>query len=72
MSFPAREKIRMRRKASATALSATAFFVSGQKLVEYIGEGAIKVITRMMGLTLAVIGIRMMIEGIYGAIHMFK
>ena len=48
------------------------FFVSGQKLVEYIGEGAIKVITRMMGLILAVIGMQMMIEGIYGAIHMFK
>jgi multiple antibiotic resistance protein len=49
-----------------------AFFVSGQKLVKYIGEGAIKVITRMMGLILAVIGIQMVIEGIYGAIHMFK
>ena len=49
-----------------------AFFVSGQKLVEYIGEGAIKVITRMMGLILAVIGIQMVIEGVYGAIHMFK
>jgi len=49
-----------------------AFFVSGQKLVEYIGEGAIKAITRMMGLILAVIGIQMVIEGIYGAIHMFK
>jgi len=48
------------------------FFVSGQKLVEYIGEGAINVITRMMGLILAVIGMQMMIEGIYGAIHMFK
>jgi multiple antibiotic resistance protein len=49
-----------------------AFFVSGQKLVEYIGEGAIQVITRMMGLILAVIGIQMVIEGVYGAIHMFK
>ena len=48
------------------------FFVSGQKLVEYIGESAIKAITRMMGLILAVIGMQMLIEGIYGAIHMFK
>ncbi|MCK5011458.1 MAG: NAAT family transporter [Deltaproteobacteria bacterium] len=49
-----------------------AFFISGQKLVEYIGESAIKAITRMMGLILAVIGMQMLIEGIYGAIHMFK
>jgi multiple antibiotic resistance protein len=48
------------------------FFVYGQKLVEYIGEGAIKVITRMMGLILAVIGIQMLIEGIYGAVRMFR
>jgi multiple antibiotic resistance protein len=48
------------------------FFVSGQKLVEYIGESAIKAITRMMGLILAVIGMQMLIEGVYGAIHMFK
>ena len=49
-----------------------AFFVYGQKLVEYIGESALKAITRMMGLILAVIGMQMLIEGIYGAIHMFK
>jgi multiple antibiotic resistance protein len=49
-----------------------AFFVSGQKLVKYIGEGAITVITRMMGLILAVIGIQMVIEGIYGAVRTFQ
>jgi len=49
-----------------------AFFVYGQKLVGYIGESALKAITRMMGLILAVIGMQMLIEGIYGAIHMFK
>ena len=49
-----------------------AFFVYGQKLVGYIGETALKAITRMMGLILAVIGMQMLIEGIYGAIHMFK
>ena len=48
------------------------FFISGEKLVAYIGEGVIKVITRMMGLILAVIGMQMLIEGTYGAIHMFK
>ena len=48
------------------------FFVSGQKLTEYIGEGVIKVITRLMGLILAVIGMQMLMEGVFGAIHLFK
>ncbi len=48
------------------------FFVSGEKLVKYAGEGAMQVITRMMGLILAVIGTQMIIEGIYGAVRMFS
>lgn len=48
------------------------FFVSGEKLIEFIGESAIKVITRIMGLILAVIGIQMLIQGIHGAINSFK
>ena len=43
------------------------FFVSGEKLVRFIGENALQVITRMMGLILAVIGTQMAIEGIQGA-----
>jgi len=42
-------------------------FVSGEKFVTYIGAGALGVITRMMGLILAVIGTQMVIEGLHGA-----
>lgn len=48
------------------------FFVSGEKLIEFIGESAIKVINRIMGLILAVIGTQMLIQGIYGAIKAFR
>ncbi|WP_261842900.1 MarC family protein [Aliamphritea ceti] len=43
------------------------FFVSGERLVRFIGENALQVVTRMMGLILAVIGTQMAIEGIQGA-----
>jgi multiple antibiotic resistance protein len=43
------------------------FFVFGGKLVSYIGASALGVITRMMGLILAVIGTQMVIEGLHGA-----
>jgi multiple antibiotic resistance protein len=49
-----------------------AFFVSGEKLIKYIGENAVNVVTRMMGLILAVIGMQMLIEGIHGAVQAFK
>lgn len=42
-------------------------FIFGQKLVGYIGTSALGVITRMMGLILAVIGTQMVIEGLHGA-----
>lgn len=48
------------------------FFVSGEKLIKYVGENAVDMVTRMMGLILAVIGMQMLIEGIYGAVHAFK
>ncbi len=44
-----------------------AFFVFGEKFVTFIGVGALGVITRMMGLILAVIGTQMVIEGLHGA-----
>lgn len=47
-------------------------FIFGQKFIKFIGDSAIKVITRLMGLILAVIGMQMIIEGIYGAIRMFN
>ena len=43
------------------------FFIFGKKFVTYIGAGVLGVITRMMGLILAVIGTQMVIEGIHGA-----
>lgn len=42
-------------------------FISGEKLVAFIGTSALGVITRMMGLILASIGTQMVIEGIRGA-----
>jgi len=47
------------------------FFLWGQRFIEYIGENAVKVVTRLMGLVLAVIGVQMLINGIYGAVHAF-
>jgi multiple antibiotic resistance protein len=43
------------------------FFVFGEKFVTFIGAGALGVITRLMGLILAVIGTQMVIEGLHGA-----
>lgn len=48
------------------------FFISGEKLVSYIGENAVSVVTRLMGLILAVIGVQMLIEGIYGAVRAYS
>jgi multiple antibiotic resistance protein len=49
-----------------------AFFVFGQRLVAFLGAGGLNVITRLMGLILAVIGVQMLIEGIAGAIEMAR
>ncbi len=43
------------------------FFISGGKLVGFLGSAALGAITRMMGLILAVIGTQMAVEGIKGA-----
>ncbi|MFC7338367.1 MarC family protein [Haloferula chungangensis] len=43
-------------------------FLGGEKLVVFLGRSAIKVITRLMGLILTVIGIQMLIEGVGGAV----
>jgi multiple antibiotic resistance protein len=45
-------------------------FIFGKKFVNVIGAGALGVITRMMGLILAVIGMQMVIEGINGAFNL--
>ena len=43
------------------------FFLTGERFVDYIGESAIKVISRMMGLILTVIGVQLFLEGVHGA-----
>lgn len=43
-------------------------FVGGEWLARYMGQNAIKVVSRLMGLMLAVIGVQMLIEGVRGAI----
>ncbi|NCF18964.1 MAG: NAAT family transporter [Haliea sp.] len=47
------------------------FFVSGERLVAFIGDNGVKVITRLMGLILAVIGVQMLISGIGGAVSAY-
>lgn len=46
------------------------FFVFGERLVRFLGTEGLNVITRLMGLILAVIGVQMLIGGITGAIKM--
>jgi multiple antibiotic resistance protein len=46
------------------------FFISGQRLVRKLGDNGLSVITRLMGLILAVIGTQMVITGIGGAIKL--
>jgi len=48
------------------------FFIFGQRLVGLLGSSGLNVITRLMGLILAVIGVQMLIGGISGAIEMVK
>ena len=47
-------------------------FVSGEKIVSYFKKGIIKVITRLMGLIITIISVQMVIEGVHGAINLFK
>jgi len=43
-------------------------FVGGQWLGKVLGQNGVKVISRIMGLLLAVVGVQMLIEGVRGAI----
>jgi len=49
-----------------------AFFVYGERLVRYLGPAGLSVVTRIMGLILAVIGVQMLIGGIGGAIDAYR
>ena len=46
-------------------------FIFGHRLVKFIGKNGIKVVTRLMGLILAVIGTQMVILGIHGTMKFF-
>lgn len=46
-------------------------FMSGEKLIRVLGHSGIDVVTRLMGLILAVVGTQMLIQGIHGAIKIF-
>ncbi|MAX54741.1 MAG: hypothetical protein CL537_04385 [Alcanivoracaceae bacterium] len=46
-------------------------FVYSHKVVALLGQKGLSVMTRLMGLILAVIGVQMLIEGVYGAIDAF-
>jgi len=47
-----------------------AAFVEGERIVAFLGTAALGVITRIMGLILASIGVEMLIAGIQGAFHL--
>jgi multiple antibiotic resistance protein len=47
-------------------------FLSGQKMMDFLGKGVISVITRIMGLILAVIATQMIIGGVYGTIAFYQ
>ncbi|MDE1460341.1 MarC family protein [Spartinivicinus poritis] len=46
-------------------------FIFGQKIVDFIGESGLSIVTRLMGLILSVIGTQMLIIGAFGAIKAF-
>jgi multiple antibiotic resistance protein len=47
-------------------------FIFGQKMVKILGTSGLSIVTRLMGLILAIIGTQMLIEGISGAITAFR
>jgi len=46
-----------------------AFFVAGESFTKFMGQNALKVVSRLMGLILAVIGTQMVIAGVSGAVR---
>jgi multiple antibiotic resistance protein len=46
-------------------------FLSAKKIAEVLGEGLMKIITRIMGLILTVIAVQMLILGIIGAVKLY-
>ncbi len=56
---------------SALAVITYYFFISGDKIIKLVGKGGLTIITRLMGLILAVIGMQMFIDGAVGASKLF-
>ncbi len=54
------------------ALATYVAFVYGELLLERLGKSWINIITRLMGLILAVIAVQMIIEGIHGSVLLFS
>lgn len=47
-------------------------FIFGQKLVHFLGESGVAIVTRLMGLILSVIGVQMLMSGVGGALKIFN
>lgn len=47
-------------------------FISGDRILSFIGKNTLNIVTRLMGLILTVIGAQMLIEGIAGAIKVYS
>ena len=47
-------------------------FLFGHRMVRWLGEAGLKIVTRLMGLILAIIGVQMLIAGVYGAVSNFS
>lgn len=43
-------------------------FIGGERLARFLGQNGISVVSRLMGLILAVVGVQMVIEGVRGAV----
>ena len=55
---------------AAMCLITWAAFLGGESMTRFLGQNGIKVVTRLMGLILAVVGVQMLITGIRGAIEL--
>lgn len=47
-------------------------FIFGKQIKQALGTSALKVVTKMMGLILAVIGMQMLLDGVYSAVKDFQ
>ena len=52
----------------AVCLLTLVAFLASERMVSFLGQNAIKVVSRLMGLILSVIGVQMLIEGIHDAV----